>query len=42
MTELQRLSQLATQLHQEEIELTPASVPWHARNTFQPTFKGTK
>ena len=33
MNELQRLSELATRLHQEEPDLTFAPVPWHARNT---------
>ena len=32
MTELQRLEQLATHLHQEETDFTPPTVPFHARN----------
>jgi len=34
MSELQRLSQIATQLHQEEAEVTPPAVPFHARNGY--------
>lgn len=32
MTELQRLAQLANQLHEDEPSF-PTPVPWHARNT---------
>jgi hypothetical protein len=34
MTEMERFSQIATQLHAEESDLIPAPLPFHARNTY--------